>query len=120
MVTENVLTKFGFVREENDLRLKEMIKNKGKLLTEIHIDVYPENPFLSSNPFLLLLRTTETNATIVIDGDRLVMKRNDKYETHFMNVLIPKITECFSKICDNYSEHILNIQNVYYKITVLN
>ena len=119
MVTENVLMKFGFVKEENDLRLKEMIRANRKL-KEIHIDVYPENPLLSSNPFLLLLRTSEANATIVIDGDRLVMKRNDKYETHFMNVLIPKITECFSKICENYSEHILNIQNVYYKITVLN
>lgn len=119
MVTENVLMKFGFVKEENDLRLKEMIKTSGKL-KEIHIDVYPENPLISSNSFMLLLRMSESNATIVIDGNRLVMKRNDKYETHFMNVLIPKITECFSKICENYSEHILNIQNVYYKITVLN
>lgn len=119
MVTENVLMKFGFVKEENDLRLREMIKANGKL-KEIHIDVYPENPLISSNSFMLFLRTSETNATIAIDGNRLIMKRNDKYETHFMNVLIPMITECFSKMCDNYSEHILNIQNVYYKITVLN
>jgi hypothetical protein len=119
MVTENVLMKFGFVKEKNDLRLKEMIRTNCKL-KEIHIDVYPENPFLSTSSFSLLLRTSEANATITVDGDRLIMKRDDKYETHFMNVLIPKITECFSKICENYSEHILNIQNVYYKITVLN
>lgn len=117
MVNENVLTKFGFVKEENDIRLKEMIRTSNKL-KEIHIDVYPENPLISSNPFLLLLRTTENNAIIAIDGDRLILKRNDKHETHFMNVLIPKITECFSKICVNYSEFILNVQNVYYKITV--
>ena len=55
MITENVLMKFGFVKEENDLRLKEMIKTNGKL-KEIHIDVYPENPLISSNSFMLLLR----------------------------------------------------------------
>lgn len=119
MVTENVLAKFGFVKEENDLRLKEMIKN-GSKLKEIHIDVYPENPLVSSNPFLLLLRTTESNAIVSVDNDRLILRRDDKYETHFMNVLISKISECFSKICDDYYEFILNIQNVYYKITILN
>jgi hypothetical protein len=108
-----------FVKEENELRLKEMFKTNNKL-KEIHIDVYPENPLVSSNPFLLLLRTSENNATILIDNDRVVLKRNDKYETHFMNVLISKITECFSNICDNYSEFILNVQNVYYKITIIN
>ena len=119
MVTENVLMKLGFVKEENDLRLKEMIKATSKL-KEVHIDVYPENPLCSTNSFMLLLRTTENNAIISIDGDRLVLKRSDKYETHFMNVLISKITECFSKICDNYYEFVLNVQNVYYKITILN
>ena len=69
---------------------------------------------------MLLLRTSEKNATISIDGDRLVFKRNDGCETHFMNVLISKIAECFSKIEDDYSEFILNIQNIYYRITIFN
>lgn len=110
---------FGFIKEESDLRLKEMIRDKGKL-KEVHIDIYPENPLIPSNSFMLLLRISENNATILIDNDRLIFKRNDKYETYFMNVLISKITECFSKICEDYSEFILNIQNIYYKITVLN
>lgn len=110
---------FGFIKEENDLRLKEMIKNKNKL-KEVHIDIYPENPLEPSNSFMLLLRTSERNAKISIDNDRLVFKRNDKNETHFMNVLISKITECFSKICDDYSEFILKIQNIYYRVTILN
>lgn len=119
MVTENTLMKFGFIKEENDLHLKEMIKSKNKL-KEVHIDMYPENPLTSSGSFLLLLRASEKNASILIDGERLIFKRNDKYETHFMNVLMSKITECFSKIGDEYSEFILNIQNIYYKITILN
>lgn len=119
MVVEQALIEFGFVREENDSRLKEMIKTKTKL-KEVHIDIYPENPLIFSNPFLLLLRTSENNATISIDGDRLIFKRNDKHGTHFMNVLISKITECFSKISEGYSEFILNVQNIYYKITILN
>ena len=111
--------RFGFVKEENDLRLKEMIKNKSKL-KEVHIDIYPENPLDYSNLFLLLLRTSENNVTVLVDGDRLIFKRNDKNETHFINIMISRITECFSKISDTYSEFILNIQNVYYKITILN
>jgi hypothetical protein len=115
MIDEN----FGFVKEENDLHLREMIKNTNKL-KEVHIDIYPENPLVSQNSFSLLLRTSENNAIVLVDNDRLILRRNDKYGTHFMNVLISKISECFSKISEDYSEFILNIQNVYYKITVLN
>lgn len=119
MVTEQILMKYGFVKEENDSHLKEMIKNKNKL-KEIHIDTYSENPLTSSTSFMLLLRTSENNAVISIDDDRLIVKKNDKYGTHFMNVLLSKITECYSKISEGYSEFILNIQNIYYKITVIN
>ena len=119
MITEDTLMKFGFVREENDLRLKAMTENKSKL-KEVHIDIYSENPLIASAPFMLLLRTVEKNATISIDEDRLVLRKNDGYETHLMNVLTSKITECFSKICKDYSEFILNIQNIYYRITILN
>ena len=90
------------------------------ILKEVHIDIYPENPLISSNSFMLLLRATENNAIILVDNDRLIMKRNDKCETYFMNVLVSKITECFSKIYEDYSEFILNIQNIYYRITVRN
>lgn len=119
MVAVDTLIKFGFVKEENDLRLKEMIKNKNKL-KEVHIDAYSENPLISSVPFMLLLRASEKNVIISVDDDRLIFKKSDRYETCFMNVLISKITECFSKISEDYSEFILNIQNVYYKVTIIN
>lgn len=113
-----MITKYGFIKEENDLHLKNMIKNKDKF-KEVYIDIYPENPFTSSN-FSLLLRTYEKNVRVLIDGDRLIFKRDDEYETCFVNVLVSKITECFSKISEGYYEFILKIQNVYYKVTILN
>lgn len=119
MIMENVFMKFGFIKEEDGCRLIEMVKNKTRI-KEIHIDTYPENPLLSSNTHMLLLRTTEKNALIVIEDDRLIFKKNDAYETLFVNVLIPKIKECFSKISEDYSEFILNVQNIYYRITILN
>ena len=119
MVTESTLMKFGFIREKNELRFKEMVRNDSKP-KEIHINVYPENPLASPTSFMLLLSASESNATISIDDDRVILKRNDAHKTHFMNVLIPMITDCFSKISDDYYEVILNIQNIYYKITVFN
>lgn len=119
MVTENTLMKLGFVREKNELRFKEIIAKENKP-KEIHIDIYPENPLTPSESFALLLRTSERNARISMDDERLILKRNDSQETHFMNVIIPMITDCFSKMSDNYYEVILNVQNIYYKITVFN
>ena len=124
MTNETTLIKLGFVKENNDSRLKQMIQSKDKLkeirIKEMHIDTYSEDPFSTSSSFSLLLRTSEKNATISVDNGRLIFKRNDDNETHFMNVLISKITECYSKIGEHYSEFILNIQNIYYKITVFN
>ena len=119
MVTENTLIKFGFVREKNELRFKEIIEKDNKL-KEVHIDVYSENPLVSSTSFMLLLRAYENKAKITIDDERIILKRNDVQETHFMNVIISKITDCFSKISDDYYEVILNIQNIWYKITIFN
>lgn len=119
MVTEKILTKFGFVNDEDCLCLKEFFKNNLKF-KEIHIDIYPDNPLKSSTFFMLLLRTSEKNAIISNDGNRLILKKSDRYETHFMNVLFSEVIECFHKVFDSCSEFILNIQNVYYRITVFN
>lgn len=119
MVTESTLMEFGFVREKNELRFRRMFEKENRL-REIHIDVYPENPIASPTSFMLLLRASESNARISIDDERIILKRNDKQETHFMNVIISKITDCFSKISDDYYEVILNVQNLYYKITIFN
>lgn len=121
MVSENTLTKLGFSRDENNAELNEVFKDNIKL-KEIHIDVYPTNPLVSSStPFMLLLRTIEKKMLVKNSGTRLVLKRSvDGYDTHFMNVLFSEIVECYYKIVEGCSEFILNIQNTYYRITVFN
>ena len=121
MVTEQTLLKFGFVKEDINLYLNKMslLKNSIKL-KEIHIDVYPEAPFTSQVCLSLILRAFEKNATISVDGDRIIFKKNDVYETHFVNISSSKVSECFSKISDGCYEFILNVQNIYYKITIFN
>lgn len=120
MITDKTLTKFGLTKDINNSKLKEVLKC-GTKLKEIHIDIYPENPLVSSaTPFMLLIRTIEKNATVSNDEDRLILEKNDTYKTHFMNVLFSKITDCFYKISDHCSEFILNVQNIYYRITVFN
>lgn len=120
MITEKTLTKFGLIKDENNSQLKEVFKNNFKL-KEIHIDIYPDNPLISSSaPFMLLLRTIEKNVAVSNNEDRLVLMRNDGYGTYFMNVLFSEVTECYYKISDGLSEFILNIQNIWYRIIVLN
>ena len=119
MVTNNILMKFGFAKDENNLQLKKIFQNNSKL-KEVHIDIYPENPMISSGNFTLLLRTQDDNVAILNDNDRLILKRCDKYETHIMNILLSSIYECYVKEVVNYYELILNVQNIYYKITILN
>lgn len=119
MITEKTLMDFGFVKDENNLKLKELLKRDIKL-KELHIDVYPDNPLDATlSPFMLLLRTTEKNVIVESDGNRIIFKKNDKYDTYLSNVLYSKIKECFFKISDACSEFIVNIQNTYYRITVL-
>ena len=119
MVDENILTKYGFVNEKDYSKLIEIIRNADRLV-EVHIDTYPENPFITSNSNMLLLRTVEKKTRILVEDDRLIFKRDDIYGTHFVNVLISKIKECFSKMTGDCDEYILNIQNIYYRITVFN
>lgn len=121
MVAENTLTKLGFKKDENNTKLNAVFKDNIKL-KEIHIDVYPTNPLISSpTPFMLLLRTIERKMLVKNSGTRLVFKKNvDGCETHFMNVLLSEIAECYYKVVEDCSEFILNIQNTYYRITVFN
>lgn len=120
MITDKTLTKFGFAKDVDNLKLKEVLKC-GTKLREIHIDIYPENPLVSSAmPFALLLRTIEKNVTVGNDRDRLILEKNDIYKTYFMNILFSKITECLFKVSNGVSEFILNVQNIYYRITVFN
>jgi hypothetical protein len=111
--------KFGFVKDKNNFRLMKMLKDS-KRLKEIHIDIYPENPLTSSTSFMLLLRTSEKNVIVLNDDKRIVLLKNDRFNTYLMDILISKISECYYVDNENYSEFILNIQNIYYKITIFN
>lgn len=106
---------------EKTLQLKDFFKNDLKL-KEIHIDIYQNNPLAaSSSPFMLLLRATENNAVVSNDGNRLILMKNDCFGTYFMDILFSEIKECqciFSHY--NHYEFILNIQNIWYRITVFN
>ena len=121
MVAEKTLMKLGFTKDENNMKLNEVFKDNVKL-KEVHIDIHPTNPLVSSStPFMLLLRPIEKKMLVKNSGTRLVLKKNvDNYDTHFMNVVLSEIKECYCKSIDGYSEFILNIQNIYYRITVFN
>ena len=120
MITEKTLMKFGLIKDESNFQLKEVFENNLKL-KEIHIDIYPENPLVSSStPFMLLLRTIEKDVAVANEEDRLVLVRNDGYGTYFMNVLFSEIKECYCKYTYDSSEFILNIQNIWYRIIVFN
>ena len=118
MITEKM--KFGFIKDENNFKLNEVLKDNAKL-KEVHIDIYPENPLAtSSTSFMLLLRAIENNVIIENNNDRLIIKRNDKFKTYIMNVLLSNISECFYEDLGSHLEFILNIQNIYYRLTILN
>lgn len=121
MITKSTLIKSGFNKDKDSQKFKEILKHNAKL-NEVYIEIYPDNPLsYSSNPFMLLLMTVENNIVVVHDNDRFILKKKiDNYDTYIMNVLFSKITRCYYKICDTYSEFIINIQNVYYKITIFN
>ena len=121
MITDKTLMKFGLIKDDNNLKLKEVFKDNIRL-KEIHIDTYTENPLISSSsPFMLMLRTIEKKMIVSNDNERLILKKSiDGYETYFMNVLFSEIKECYFKPNGVYSEFILNIQNIYYRINVFN
>ena len=121
MVSEKILNKLGFKKDENNIKLEEIFKDNVKL-KEVHIDIHATNPLASSSaPFMLLLRTIEKKILVKNSGSRLVLRKVvDGRDTYFMNVLLSEIRECYYKNVDDYSEFILNIQNIYYRITVLN
>lgn len=120
MVTEQDFIKLGFAKREMNLSL-----NKAESifkLKEVYVEVYTENPFDSSTGFMLVLRASEKNAIASLGFDRIVLKKSDTNETHMINILASKVNECYYKGCPDYTygEFILNIQNIWYRITVFN
>ena len=116
---EKRIFKFGFTNDEKNLRLKETFKDS-KRLKEVHIELYPNNPMESQTPFKLFIRAIEKNVMVSNDGNRLILKKSDRFGTHITNVLLSDITECFVKTTDeHYSSFVINVQNVWYKIEIL-
>jgi hypothetical protein len=118
MITKNI---FELTKDVNNVKLKELFKDNVRL-KEIHIDTYTKNPLVpSSTPFMLMLRLIEKNIIISNNNKRLILKKNiNGNESHYMNILFSEITECYYRITEYYSEFILNIQNIYYVITIFN
>lgn len=121
MTAEQTMMKLGFAKDEKNTKLNEIFKDNTKL-KEVHIDIYPTNPLVSSpTPYMLLLRTIEKKMLVKNSGTRIVLKKNiDGYDTYFMNVLLSEIKECYYSVSNGFSEFIINIQNIYYRITVFN
>ena len=117
MVDDRTLIKFNLINDKDKSKLKEFFKNN-VVLKEIYIDIYSENPLINSiAPFMLLLRSFEKEVTVLNEGDRLII---EKHDTYFMNILFSEIKECYYKSINSYCEFVLNVQNIYYKITILN
>lgn len=121
MTAEQTMTKLGFTKDEKNAKLNKIFKDNIKL-KEIHIDIYPTNPLVPSPmPYMLLSRTIEKKILVKNSGTRLVLKKNiDGYDTYFMNILLSEINECYYSTSNGFFEFILNIQNIYYRITVFN
>ena len=121
MIAEQTMMKLGFTKDETNTKLNEIFKDNIKL-KETHIDIYPTNPLVSSSiPYMLLSRTIEKKILVKNSGTRLILKKNiNGYDTYFMNTLLSEIKECHHSVSNGFSEFILNIQNIYYRITVFN
>jgi hypothetical protein len=111
---------FDFIVDNKNKQLKRFFKKNTKL-KEIHIDTYSGNPLIvPSTTFVLLSRAIENNAIVLSNEHRIILKRNDRYNTYLVNIPFSKIEECYWKEFDGVSEFILNIQNSYLKIAILN
>ena len=119
MANNETLIKFGFVEDKNCLQLKDVFQNNLKH-KEVYVDIYLSNPIVYSDDFMLLLRTHEKDVLSLNDDNRLILRKCDKYKTHIMNILFSGVSEFYIKDFDTYKEIILNVQNIYYKITILN
>lgn len=119
MFEKQALMQLGFIKDEDNSWLKQILKDDTKL-KEVYIDTYPNNPLISFTPHMLLSRTVEENIIVSNNGYRLVLYKSDRYKSHIMNVVFDEITGYFHKNYNDCFEFVLNIQNTYIKLTVLN
>lgn len=116
-MNNKVLTKCGFLKDENGSQLTEVFQD-GIKFKEIYIDIYPVNPLDNLCP-VLLLRNSDENVVVENDGRYLTIKKNDKYKNCIMNILFDGINDIyFKKISEGNFEFILNYQNIFYKTMI--
>ena len=96
---------------DNDLKMLQAAVLK---LTEIHMDVYIENPYM------LLSRISEKKISGEIENDRIILFKNDRKHTFLFNVLQSEISKCmFKKYSDAQFEFVFQVHNVTYKLLVV-
>ena len=115
---KNDLTKYGFIKDENNHQLMEMFCDN-KTLKEVYIDVYSSSPLNIPHPSLLL-RHNEKKAHVSNDNKNLIIKKNDKSNTYIMNISLDNIEEVYFQQSIGFSDFVVNYQNIYYKITIFN
>ena len=117
---DNNAFKLGFIDDRNNLQFNETFKS-GNKLKDIHIEIYPNNPIESHSPFTLFIRTIEKNVLVLNDGNRLILESNNKFKTYTLNILLSDITKCFVEAnTRGYSSFVINVKNIWYRITVVN
>lgn len=117
MITEKTLNKFGYAKDANNVYFNKVFKNNTKL-NELYIDVYNENPINHSSPLMLLLRTHDKNVLIKNEDDRFIVEKNDKFNTKIINILSSKIEVFYNESSNYYVDFLLNVCNVWYKISI--
>ncbi len=115
------LMKCGFSKDINNSELIRVFQDNAKF-KEVYIDIYSNDPFDNTVRPILLLRCSEKNVSIVNDGNNIVLRMSDKYNTYISEIKLNNIKEnyfkCFKKSVSSCSEFVLNYQNIYYKIII--
>lgn len=116
MVAEKTLTKLGFTKDEDCTCFDKMFKNN-TVLNELHIDIYNENP-VNHSSLMLLLRTFDKNVLVKNDNNRLILEKGDKFNTYIINIMVSEVKTIYKKMSNNYVDFLLNVCDVWYKITI--
>lgn len=117
-MNNKALIRCGFSKDENSLKLAEIFRDNTKL-KEIHIDIYSNNPFDNVVAPVLMLRCNEKNVSVSNNGESIIIKKDNKYNTYIAEILLDAINDSYFKMnFENSFDFILNCQNIYYKVTI--
>lgn len=104
------LKKYGFIIDEGMFKLKDIFHMEK--FTEIHIDVY------INNPYMLLSRARETKVKSFFENGRLILRRKD--ETAIIDIVIDSIKNCaIRQYAPSHYQILFEINNISYKLLVV-